>query len=95
MENGVIKSFEQQLKEFKLLFITAPNEQIDDTLKERIKEWSDVPKAIEILQALDYASMYSLGSEFAISVMDVAFKLAVENEQADMTTLLQQAWWRD
>lgn len=89
------KSFEQQLKEFRLLFLSAPNDQIDDTLKERIREWSDTPKAIEILQVLDYASMYSLGSDFAISVMDVAFKLAMEHEQVDIQILLSQAWWRD
>lgn len=90
-----LKSFEQQLKEFKLLFLSAPNDQIDDTLKERIREWSDIPKAIEVLQVLDYASMYSLGTDFAISVMDVAFKLAMEHEQVDIQTLLTQAWWRD
>lgn len=89
------KSFEQQLKEFRLLFLSASNDQIDDTLKERIREWSDTPKAIEILQVLDYASMYSLGSDFAISVMDVAFKLAMEHEQVDIQILLSQAWWRD
>lgn len=90
-----LKSIEQQLKEFKLLFLNAPNDQIDDTLKERIREFSDVPKAIELLQALDYASMYSLGSDFAISVIDVAFKLAMQHEQIDIETLLSQAWWRD
>lgn len=90
-----LKSLEQQLKEFKILFLNAPNDQIDDTLKERIREWGDVPKAIELFQALDYATMYSLGSEFAISVIDVAFKLAMELEQVDIQTLLTQAWWRD
>ena len=90
-----LKSLEKQLKEFKILFLNAPNDQIDDTLKERIREWGDVPKAIELFQALDYANMYSLGSDFAISVIDIAFKLAVENEKIDIETLLNQAWWRD
>ena len=91
----VLKSLEQQLKEFKYLFSNAPNDQIDETLKDRIKEWNEIPKAIEILQMLDYAVMYSLASEFAISVLEMALKVSLENENLTINDLLPQAWWRD
>lgn len=90
-----MKNLDQQLKDFKMLFLCAPNDQIDDTLKDRIKEWEKVPQAIEILQALDYAINYSLASDFSISVLDIALKLALENENKTIENILPQAWWRD
>ncbi len=94
-ETYMLKSLEQQLKEFKMLFLTAPNEQIDDTLKDRVRDWGTVPQAIELLQVLDYAIMYSLASEFSVSILQIAFKVALENEQKTIQDLLPQAWWRD
>lgn len=94
-ENYQLKSLEQQLKEFKGLFLSAPEDQIDDSLKERIKEWDKIPKAIEILQILDYASVHALASDFAISIFQIALKVALENEQITIQDLLPQAWWRD
>lgn len=91
----VLKSLEQQLKEFKYLFSNAPNDQIDETLKDRIKEWDEIPKAIQVLQMLDYAVMYSLASEFGISVLEMALKVSLENEGLTIHDLLNQAWWRD
>lgn len=90
-----LKSLEQQLKEFKMLFLTAPNEQVDDTLKDRIRDWNTVPKAIEVLQGLDYAVMYSLASEYSVSIFQIALKVALENEQVTIQDILPQAWWRD
>lgn len=94
-DNYQLKTLEQQLKEFKGLFLLAPNDQIDETLKERIKEWEKIPKAIEILQILDYAVTHALASDFAISVFQIALKVALENEQKTIENLLPQAWWRD
>lgn len=90
-----MKLLDEQLKDFKTLFICAPNEQIDDTLKDRIKEWGKVPQSIEILQVLDYAVSYSLASDFSVSVLDIALRLALENEQKTLNDILPQAWWRD
>ena len=68
-------------------------EPMEEAVEDLGADVKDLPP--EELQALDYASMYSLGSDFAISVIDVAFKLAMEHEQIDIETLLSQAWWRD
>ncbi len=90
-----MKPLDQQLKDFKMLFLCAPDDQIDDTLKDRIKEWGKVPEAIEVLQALDYAVNYSLASDFSVSVLEIALKLALENENKKIEDILPNAWWRD
>lgn len=90
-----MKSIDQQLKDFKVLFLCAPNEQIDNTLKEKIKEWTKVPKSIEILKTLDYAVHYSLASKFSLETLEVALKLALDNENKKIEDILPNAWWRD
>lgn len=94
-QSYVLKSLEQQLKEFKKLFLNAPNEQIDNTLKHHIKIWSKIPKAIEILHILDYAVRYAAASDFAVSIFEIALNVALENEQLKIQDVYLKAYWRD
>lgn len=90
-----MKELNEQLKDFKRLFLCAPNEQIDTMLKDKIKLWEKIPTAIEILQVLDDAVNYSLASDFSVSILNMALTIALENEQKKIEDILPQAWWRD
>ena len=92
---GVLKTYDQQLQNFRRLFRSAPTDQLDESLKERVIDWSDIPTAIEILNVLDYANIYSLASEYTISILEVALKMAILNENTTMEDVVAKATWRD
>ena len=77
------QSLESQLKEFKSLFLSAPEEQLDDLMKKKIREWGKVPTVVDISELLERSKKNGMASGFAISIIQMALNVAVENESAN------------
>lgn len=78
----------------KNLLLSAPETQIDSTVKSMIAEWSEEPEAEQILKVLDHSVRYSLVSGFVVKVLETMLESAMRSENKDMDTLIKAATWR-
>lgn len=72
----------------------APASQLDPSMVELLKGWSDPPKAIEILEVLDRSIYSSLASGTVIAVLQVLYKIALRHENTTHADMLSKVTWR-
>jgi hypothetical protein len=77
------------------VLLAAPPEHLHPSILCYIKKWSDVPKAIEVLQVLDLCIFSSLGSDFAIRLLQLVYDSALEIENIVHEEVLINAHWRN
>jgi hypothetical protein len=79
----------------KEMFLKAPDGHLADNIKDTVKEWSDEPKAVEILKTLDYAIYFGAGSSFVVTTLKILFEssLKIENiKEIDVITIANNGW---
>lgn len=73
---------------------SAPESQLDPSLKPLIVAWSDPPKPLEVLEVLDRCVHASLASDFVIGLLDLIYKDACQREGQTHDDVAQKATWR-
>lgn len=73
---------------------SAPESQLDASVKPLIVAWSDPPKPIEILEVLDSCVHASLASAFVVGLLDLIYKDACQREGLSHDDVVKQATWR-
>jgi hypothetical protein len=76
------------------LLLGSSNTQLDALMKPLVRKWSDPPKAIEILEVLDYCIRGSLASGFIVATLQVVYDSALKTEGTTHEALLPLATWR-
>lgn len=79
----------------KELLLKAPDYQIDESMKEKIKSWSDPIKAVEILEVLDHCIFASLASGFIIKTLQLLYDIALRDEGTTHEEVVKSATWRE
>jgi hypothetical protein len=81
----------------KEMWLVAPDGQFADDLKWIVQEWNDIPTALQVLKALDYAVYTGGASTFAMRCLHVELKIALEAEGTTHEHLEKSglAIWRD
>ena len=77
------------------LLLSAPDSQIDTSIKRLIERWSDPPKALEILEALDGCVHAAAASGFATSVLEALYAGALKREGTRHEDVVALATWRN
>lgn len=75
--------------------ITAPDTQLDQAMREYIKEhWKNEPTALEILEVLDKCVHFALASGLVVMILETMLQTAMKNEHTSMPELEARATWR-
>jgi hypothetical protein len=74
--------------------LSAPDSQLDAQMKPLIRTWDNPPKAIQILEVLDYCIHGSLGSGFVVSLLQSLYDSACRNEGTTHDQVVLNAHWR-
>lgn len=77
------------------LLLQAPDSQLDNSMKELIKKWSDPVSALEVLEVLDKSAYFSLASDFTMQVLHLSLNEALGREQTSLEELTKKATWRE
>lgn len=76
------------------MFLSAPEDQIDPSVKPLIEVWDDAPTALQILRVLD-SMVYSGGATgFVVSALDAMMRGTLEAEGQTYEQLVAKAVWR-
>lgn len=76
------------------LLLQAPDSQLDNSMKELIKKWSEPVSALEVLEVLDKSAYFSLASDFTMQVLHLSLNEALGREQTSLQELTSKATWR-
>jgi hypothetical protein len=74
--------------------LTAPESQLDASMKPLIEKWDDKPTALQILEVLDHCIYAALASGFVIKMLQTLLDIAMTNEQVKLEDLVPLATWR-
>ena len=77
------------------LLLTAPDSQLDASMKPLIKQWSDPPSALQVLEVLDHCIHGALASGFVVAVLQVEYDVALKREGKTHQDMVPLATWRD
>jgi len=77
------------------LLLNAPDTQLDRSMVELVKRWSDPPKAIEILEVLDKTIYSSLASDMVVTTLRIAYESACKSEGVTHHEMAVRAHWRN
>lgn len=75
--------------------LSAPDSQLDARMRPYIKLWGSPPKAVEILEVLDYTIHGSLGSGFVVTLLQVMLDDALKREGTTLDAVVTRAAWRE
>jgi len=82
------------MKEIIEHLLTAPNTQLDDAMKPFIKEWSEPPSALQVLEVLDKCIYGSLASGFVVKVLQTVYEMRCSAEATTHEEVVALAPWR-
>jgi len=74
--------------------LTAPDSQLDESMKPLIKKWSNPPTALQILEVLDKCIYASLASGFVVTLLQMAYEALCKNENTTHDDVVKLATWR-
>lgn len=78
----------------KQIFLSAPDTQLDASLKPLIEKWSDPPSALQLLEVLDKCIRYALASGFVVSALQVMYDAQMKREGITHEEAIRSATWR-
>lgn len=79
----------------KAMFLIAPNNQLDSSMKPLVEKWDDEPNAIQILEVLDQCIYAGLASGFTVTAMQMMLNRAMQRENITLDDLVPLATWRN
>jgi hypothetical protein len=78
----------------KEIVLEAPDSQLDASMKPLVEKWSTPPKAIEILEVLDWCIFSSLASGLVVTLLQNMYAEAVIKEKVSHEEMGRLAVWR-
>ena len=82
------------MEDMKALLLSAPDTQLDASLKPLIKEWDTPPKPLQILEVLDWCVRCSLASGFTVRLLQLLYDASLTNEKTTHEEVVKLAIWR-
>lgn len=73
----------------------APDSQLDASMVDKIRTWSDPPTALQILEVVDDCIFGGLASGFVVSLLQVYLEATMAYEGTTLPELVKQATWRN
>lgn len=80
--------------DLKELLLKAPNSQIDDNAKSKVREWKLPLTALQILRVLDFCAEGSNASDFVMSMLNGHMFRLIKEENTTFDEICKQATWR-
>ena len=74
--------------------LKAPDSQLDAKMKPLIEAWDKPPKALQVLEVLDYCVNGSLASTFMMRILEMLLGAAIKREETTYEAVVSQASWR-
>lgn len=74
--------------------LSAPPEQLDPQMVEKIKSWSTPATPLEILEVLDASIYGALASGIVIAALQALLGVALQRENQTLDDIVAQATWR-
>lgn len=78
----------------KALLLEASDTQMDAKMKPLIKQWSDPPTSLQVLEVLDHCIHESLASGFVVSVFQMMYDDRLKEENKKHEDNVPLATWR-
>lgn len=82
------------MQNLKTLLLSAPEDQMDPSLKPIIEKWTETPTALNILELLDAAVHGGAASGFVVQALQGFLEVAIVNENTTYDAVVAQAYWR-
>ena len=73
---------------------SAPDLQLDSRMQPYIAKWGDPPKAIQVLEVLDYCVHGALASGIVMRILEMILDDAIKAEGTTYEAVVAQATWR-
>ena len=80
--------------ELRDLLISAPDSQIDASMRPLLEKWGEPPTALQILEVLDQCIHGSLASGLVVAVLQAEYDLALAREATTHEAVVRGAAWR-
>ena len=82
------------IKKLVNLLLEASDNVLDDRMKVRMREWSDPPKAVEVLEVLDNCINGSLATGVAVAALQALYDQQCLFEGTTHDAVVKLATWR-
>ncbi len=82
-------------EELKQILLKAPDTQFDEKLKPYVQKWDDPPKAVQVLEVLDYVVNGGGASGLVVQVLQIELQRAIAEEGTTREAIVAQAIWRN
>lgn len=79
----------------KKILLTAPDTQLDASMKSLIEEWSDPPTPIQVLEVLDHCIHGALASGMVVTMLQMMYKETCEKANTSHEEVVKSASWRN
>ena len=79
----------------KKILLTAPDTQLDASMKPLIEKWSDPPTPIQVLEVLDHCIHGALASGIVITVLQLMYKDICTQANTPHEEVVKNAAWRN
>lgn len=83
------------MKELVEVLLESPDSQLDASMKPLLRKWSDPPKAVEVLEVVDYCIHGSLGSGFIVATLQSLYDIRCKAEGTTHDEVAKLATWRN
>jgi len=77
------------------MLLEAPDSQLDSKMLPFIRKWSDPPKAVEVLEVLDYCVNGALASGVVMQVLNILYERTCSAENTTHDAVAKLATWRE
>jgi hypothetical protein len=82
------------MQTLKDVLLTAPESQLDPSMVELVRQWSTPPRAIQVLEVLDFCVQGGLASRVVMLALDFELEDALGREAMTREELVKYALWR-
>ena len=82
------------MEEIAAELLKAPDHWLDAKMKPYIQKWDKPPKALQVLEVLDYCVHGALASGMIVYVLELLLKNALEQEGTTYEAVVEKATWR-
>lgn len=79
----------------KTILLTAPDTQLDASMKPLIEKWSEPPTPIQILEVLDHCIFGALASGVVVTVLQTMYDESLIQANTTHEEVIKKATWRN
>ena len=82
------------MNEIKEILLEAPDSQLDAAMVRLVRQWSDIPRPLEVLEVLDKSIHGALASDVVIRLLQLLYAKQCSLEGVTHESLVPLATWR-